>query len=56
MDSTSRQRTAKRAREIAHRTNTAVHVIRDGKIIKLMPAQGQSLLREQPPEYGEKTE
>jgi len=50
------KRAAKRAREIARRTNTAVHVIRDGKIIKLMPAQGQSLLREQPPEYGEKTE
>lgn len=31
------KRAAKRAREIARRTNTAVHVIRDGKIIKLMP-------------------
>jgi len=29
---------AQRAREIAHRTNTAVHVTRDGKIIILMPA------------------
>jgi len=50
------KRAAKRAREIARRTNTAVHVIRDGKIIKLMPALGQSLLREEAPEYGEKTE
>jgi len=31
------KRAAKRAREIAARTNTPVHVIRDGKIVKLMP-------------------
>ena len=35
---TALKRAAKRAREIAHRTNTAVHVTRDGKIIILMPA------------------
>lgn len=32
------KRAAKRAREIAARTNTPVHVMKDGKIVKLMPA------------------
>ncbi len=53
---TALKRAAERARTIAQRTNTAVHVIRDGKIVKLLPAQGQSLLREEAPEYGEKSE
>ena len=30
-------RAAKRAREVAERTNTPLHVIREGRIVKLMP-------------------
>jgi hypothetical protein len=30
-------RAAKRARDVAARTNTPVHVIRHGKIVKLIP-------------------
>jgi hypothetical protein len=32
------KRAAKRAREVASRTNTPLHVMREGKIVKLMPA------------------
>jgi len=30
-------RAAKRARELARQTNTPLHVMRNGKIVKLMP-------------------
>ena len=46
------QRAAKRARETAGRTNTPLHVMRNGKIVKLMPVAGARALREEPPEYG----
>ena len=39
---TALKRAAKRAREVAARTNTAVHVVKDGKIVKLMPATQKS--------------
>ena len=48
------ERAAKRAREVAERTNTPLHVMRDGKIVKLMPAAGELALREEPPAYGAK--
>jgi hypothetical protein len=47
-------RAAKRAREAAERTNTPLHVIRDGKIVQLMPGAGDWVLREHPPAYGKK--
>ncbi len=46
------QRAARRAREIAERTNTPLHFMRDGKIVKLMPGNTGLLLREEPPDYG----
>jgi len=52
---TALKRAAKRAREIAMRTDTAMHVVRDGKIVKLMPAQDAWVLREEPPAYGTKS-
>jgi hypothetical protein len=33
------KRAAQRARELAQRTNTPLHVMRDGKIVKLEPAK-----------------
>ncbi len=42
-------RAAKRARELAEQTNTALHVIRDGKIERLMPGGGDWIVREDPP-------
>ena len=45
------QRAAKRARELAEQTNTPLHVMRDGKIVKLMPATEALVLREDPPPY-----
>ena len=48
------KRAAKRAREIAVRTRTPMHVVRDGRIVKLMPAQEEWVLREEPPPYGTK--
>lgn len=50
------KRAAKRAREVAARTDTAVHVVRGGKIVKLMPTQDAWVLREEPPAYGIKSE
>ena len=32
------KRAAQRARELAERTQTPMHVVKDGKIVKLMPA------------------
>lgn len=46
------QRAAKRARELAERTNTPRHVMRNGKIVKIMPGAGELVLREEPPSYG----
>jgi hypothetical protein len=48
------QRAAKRAREVAERTNTPLHVMRDGKIVKVMPGTGDFVLREETPAYGKK--
>ena len=48
------RRAAKRAREVAERTHTAVLVQREGKIVKLMPGAGDLVLREDPPRYGGK--
>ena len=31
------KRAAKRAREVAEKTNTSIHVIKDGKIVRLTP-------------------
>ncbi|GDY18805.1 hypothetical protein LBMAG56_01500 [Verrucomicrobiota bacterium] len=45
------QRAARRAREVAERTNTPRHVMRDGKIVKIMPGAGDLVLREEPPAY-----
>jgi hypothetical protein len=47
-------RAAKRAREVAERTNTPLHVIRDGKIVQLMPSTGDWVLREDLPACGKK--
>jgi hypothetical protein len=33
------KRAAKRAREVAERTNTPIHVMKDGKIVELMPSR-----------------
>jgi hypothetical protein len=35
------KRAAKRAREVAEKTHTAVVVQKDGKIVKLMPGDGK---------------
>ena len=43
------KRAAQRAREVAGRTNTPLHVMRDGKIIRIMPGSGDPVLREEPP-------
>ena len=48
------QRAAKRARELAERTNTPLHVMRSGKIVKVMPGAGELALREESPGYGGK--
>jgi hypothetical protein len=48
------QRAARRAREVAARTNTPLHVMRNGKIVKVMPGAGDLVLREEPPAYGAK--
>lgn len=48
------RRAAQRAREVSERTNTPLHVMRNGKIVIIMPAAGQLALREEPPAYGEK--
>jgi hypothetical protein len=44
-------RAAKRAREIAERTNTPLHVMRNGRIVKLMPGAADLVLHEEPPAY-----
>lgn len=46
------RRAARRAHELAARTNTPLHVMREGKIVKLMPGSGDPMLREEPPPYG----
>ena len=46
------QRAARRAHEIAARTHTPVQVMRNGKIVKLMPGAGDPVLREEPPAGG----
>ena len=48
------KRAAKRAREVAERTNTPLLVQRDGKIVKLFVGAGDLVLREDPPAYGVK--
>jgi len=50
------KRAAKRAREIAERTNTAVHVVKEGKIVNLLRDRNAWVLREEPPAYGTKSE
>lgn len=46
------QRAAKRARELAERTKTPLHVMRGGRIVKITP--GELALREESPGYGGK--
>ncbi len=48
------RRAAQRARDVAERTRTPLHVVRDGKIVKLMPVAGDLVLREEPLSYGTK--
>ncbi len=48
------QRAAKRAREVAEQTNTPLHVMRDGRIVQLMPGGADLVLREDPPASGKK--
>lgn len=48
------KRAAQRARELAARTGTPLHVMRDGQVVKLMPAIEESVLREAPAAYGVK--
>ena len=43
------KRSARRAREVAARTRTPLHVIRDGQVVKLMPTP-----LEEPAHYGVK--
>lgn len=45
------RRAARRAREIAARTNTPVHVLKGGRITELRPAENGLVAREQPAEY-----
>jgi len=42
------RRAAQRAREVAARTGTPVHVLRNGKVVKLEPATETTALREDP--------
>lgn len=46
------QRAAKRARDLATRTNTPLHVMRDGQIVELIPGTREFRLRDEPPGYG----
>ncbi len=48
------KRAARRARELAARTGTPLHVVRDGKVVKIMPALEDAVLREEPAAYGVK--
>jgi len=41
------QRAAIRARELAMRTNTSVHVVKDGTIIELVPMEPSVLVKEE---------
>lgn len=45
------RRAARRAREIAERTNTSVHVIKGGKITELRPAAGDMVRDEAAARY-----
>lgn len=45
------QRAAKRARELAERTNTPLHVMRNGRIVKIMPGAADAVLHEEAPAY-----
>jgi hypothetical protein len=46
------RRAARRARDVAERTRTPLHVMRDGKIVRLMPVVEDLALREEPPHHG----
>ena len=46
------RRAARRARDVAERTRTPLHVMRDGKIVRLMPVVEDLVLREEQPHYG----
>lgn len=48
------KRAAKRARDTAARTGTPLCVYRDGKVVKVMPALEDAVLREEPAAYGVK--
>ena len=48
------QRAAQRARDLAERTKTPLHVMRNGKIVKLLPGASDQMLQEEPPAYGAK--
>ena len=48
------KRAAKRAREVAERTDTAVHVLKGGKIVNLLQDRAAWVLREEAPPYGAK--
>lgn len=43
------KRAAQRAREVAWRTNTPLLVMRNGKIVKLIPGPEKGMFREEPP-------
>jgi hypothetical protein len=44
-------RAAKRARALAERTNTPLHVMRNGRIVKIVPGAADAVLHEEPPAY-----
>ncbi len=48
------RRAARRAYDTAVRTGTLLCVYRDGKVVRLMPAEKEAALREEPSEYGTK--
>jgi hypothetical protein len=46
------KRAALRARELAARTHTPLHVMRDGRVVRLMPSMfDEAVLREESPAY-----
>jgi hypothetical protein len=48
------QRAARRARELAQRTHTSLHVMKAGEIVAITPSEPETTLREEPSPYGTK--
>ena len=46
------KRAARRARELAARTGTPLHVVRDGRMVKLLPQLDEAAVREESAAYG----